>query len=167
MEIGRKIYYEISTGDPVYPALESCSNGVLTTKNRDFTVYPFLVSLNPVLYDFVQLAYGERETELQNMGSMHVDPTTKALTIHPRLTIASDKAQITANGTDKATVAVTVQDTINPHAISFSVNGGAPVVVNTANGIAMLPVTTTVPGTYTITATSDIYGTNSVTVKGV
>lgn len=86
---------------------------------------------------------------------------------YPRLTIATDKTQITANGVDTATITVTVQDTISPHAISFTVNNGTPVVANTANGVATLSITTTVSGDYTVTATSDIYGTNSVTVKGV
>lgn len=86
---------------------------------------------------------------------------------YPRLAITTDKTSITANGTDTATITVTVQDTVNPHAISFTVNNGAPVVKNTVNGVATLPITTTVAGNYIVTATSDLYGTNSVTVKGV
>lgn len=86
---------------------------------------------------------------------------------YPRLTISTDKPQVTANGIDTATLTVTVQDTINPHAIFFTVNNGIPVNVNTLNGMATLPITTTLIGDYVITATSDLYGTNSVTVKGV
>lgn len=86
---------------------------------------------------------------------------------YPRLNILTNKAQIMADGVDTATITVNVQDTVNPHQISFSVNNGTPVVVNTVNGIATLPVTTTVPGDYIVTATSDLYGTNSVTIKGV
>ena len=86
---------------------------------------------------------------------------------YPLLAITVDKAQITANGTDTATITVTVQDAVNPHTISFTVNNGSPVIVNTANGVATLPITTTVAGDYIVTATSDIYGTNSVTIKGV
>lgn len=170
MNIGHRIYFEITTGNVVYPIRETRegSDPKETTQIEDFALYPHLKALNPVNYDFIQLDYTDiRNADLETMGSCHVDPTTKALTIYPRLTIASDKVQITANGTDTATITVTVQGTVSPHAISFTVNNGAPVVVNTANGIATLPITTTLIGDYVITAVSDLYGTNSVTVKGV
>ncbi|MHB1651382.1 MAG: Ig-like domain-containing protein [Desulfitobacteriaceae bacterium] len=167
MKIGRKIYYELATGNIILDAGERQGAVIETPQSEDFAIYPQFIGKDPSAIDFIQLLYGERSAEFINLGSMHVDPVTKALTIYPRLTITTDKLQITANGTDTATVTVTVQDTVNPHAISFTVNNGAPVSVNTVNGVATLPLTTTVTGDYTITATSDLYGTNSVTVKGV
>lgn len=166
MEIGRKIYYD-AIGNVICDTGERMGDVVETTKDDDFTKYVQLIGKDPTTINYIQLVYGERSTEFANVGSMHVDPVTKILTIYQRLTIVSDKTQIATNGTDAATITVTVQDTVNPHAISFTVNNGAPVVVNTSNGIATLPITTTLAGDYIITATSDLYGTNSVAVKGV
>lgn len=168
MSVGRKIYYETFTGNTIFPPLESRSDPAIeTSKEQDFLAYPFLKTLDPTKYDFVQLAFNERESDIQNMGSCHVNPVTKVLTIYPRLTITTDKVQITANGTDTATIKVTVQDITQTHSISFTVNNGTPVIVNTANGVATLPITTTVVGDYVIKVTSDLYGTNSITVRGV
>ncbi len=167
MQIGRKIYFDKSTGNVLLDCGEREGGVIETNKEDDFSVFPQLIGKDSSTSDFIQLAHGERSSEFLKMGSMHVDPTTKALTIYPRLTISTDKPQITSDGVDTATVTVSVQDTVQPHAINFTVNNGSPVVVNTVNGVATLPITTTVPGDYVVTASSDIYGTNSVTVKGV
>lgn len=168
MQRSRKIAYNTATGDvlDVYDGDEVFDVIHETTQSEAF-LRPNLLGVNPSTIGFLTLNYGERRAEFLNMGSCYVDPVTKVLTIYPRLTITTDKAQITANGTDTATITVTVQDTVSPHAISFSVNGGAPVVKNTANGVTTLSMTTTIPKDYIITATSDIYGSNSVIVKGV
>ncbi len=167
MQIGRRIYFDMSTGDIILNTGERIGDVRETSKEEDFMVYPQLIRKDPTKIDFLQLFYGERASEFSTMGSMHVDPATKTLIIYPRLTISTDKTQITADGIDTATVTATIQDTTQSHAISFTVNNGAPVVVNTVNGATALPITTTMPGDYIVTATSDIYGTNSVTVKGV
>jgi len=167
MDIGRKIYYDKATGDVLQDCGVRMGSVIATTQTQDFRAYTALQPYLQSAVDFIQLAYGERSAEFTDMGSMHVDPATKALTIYPRLTISTDKTQITVNGTDTATITVTVQATINSHAISFTVNSGPPVTINTSNGAAKLPITTTIPGDYVITATSDLYGANSVIVKGV
>lgn len=165
MEVGRKIYYEISTGNVVYPPLESCSNGILTTKEQDFLNYSFLKTLDSTKYDFIQLAFSEKESELQNMGSCHIDPATKELTVYPRLTILTDKAQITANGTDTATITVSG---VSTDVVTFSINGvdQTPTVTPT-NGSATFLFATNALGTFTIGARTNLYGQNSLTVKGV
>lgn len=167
MQIGRKIYFDKSIGKVLLDTGERMGDVIETTQLDDFSTFPQLKGIDPTTTDFIKLAYAERNAEFMNMGSMHIDPATKILTIYPQLTISSNKAQITANGTDTATITVTVQDTVNPHAISFTVNNGTPVIINTVNGVATLPITTTVIGDYVVKATSDIYGTNSVAVKGV
>lgn len=167
LQIGRKIYYEKMSGNVLVDTGERFGDVFETTKELEFSVYPQLMGKDPTTIDFIQLAYGERYAEFLNMGSLHIDPVTKILTIYPRLIITTNKAQITANGTDTATITVTVHDTTVAHAISFTVNNGAPVVVNTVSGVATLPITTTLIGNYIVTATSDLYGTNAVTVMGV
>lgn len=165
----RKIFYNLSNGNVIDIADGDEVFGEVhgTTWEEAFRDRPSLKNIDPLTVDMLEFGYLDRKTEFDNMGSCHIDPTAKVLTIYQRLTISTDKAQITANGIDTATITVTVQDTVSPHTISFTVNNGTQVAVNTADGVAVLPMTTTLTGDYIVTATSDIYGTNSVTVKGV
>lgn len=80
MEIGRKIYYNSTTGEILADTGERQGNVIETTLAQDLVNYP---QLQGVTIDFIQLAYGERAEEFANMTSYSVNPTTKQLTINP------------------------------------------------------------------------------------
>lgn len=167
MDIGRKIYYELATGNVLVDTGERQGDVIETTQTDDFSTFSELNGKDPSTIVSIQLNFGDRDSEFLNMGSMHVDPSTQVLTIYPKLSISADKTQITANGTDTATITVSIQDIANSHAINFAVNNGTPNTVNTSNGVATYGLTTTLTGNFVVTATSDLYGTNSITVTGV
>lgn len=166
LQIGRRVYYTKDTGNVLLFTAERSVDVRERTVEEDITTFSQLQGVGANL-DYIQLAYGECANEFANLGSLHVVPLTKVLTIYPRLIISTDKTQITANGTDTAIITVTVQDTANPQAINFTVNSGVPVTINTSNGVATFGLTTTLTGDYVVTASSNLYGTNSITVKGV
>lgn len=80
-----------------------------------------------------------------------------------------DKPQITANGTDTATITATVDDKTSTELIEFYDNTGVLIqTVACVNGQAQLPVTATVPGDIVVIAKSTTkYGQNQVLVKAV
>lgn len=154
MEIGKRIYYEKSTGNVILDKGEMQGSVIETTQPEDFAIFPGLLGKDPSSIDFLQLSYGERADEFDNMGSMRVDPQTRELIIYPRLTISTDKTQIQANGTDTAIIT-------SDQAENFSVDGGQEYAVNP------FQFASTIPGVYAITAKSTLYGQNSLTVEVV
>lgn len=88
-EIGRKIYYDVSTGAVLCDTGERQGFVCETTQADDFAAYPQLSEVDPATVGIIQLAYGERADEFANMVSMSVDPATGILTITPQ-TVVSD-----------------------------------------------------------------------------
>lgn len=90
--IGRKIYYELSTGNVVLVTEEKHGiNAVNTTKEQDFQLYSPLQVRNPDTIGVIQLEYGQNAAEFQSARSVHVNPETKELQFeypeyHPPLT---------------------------------------------------------------------------------
>lgn len=165
MQIGRKLYYDISTGKVLVDKGEMQGAVRETTLEEDKLAYAKLSEYTESTIGVLKLAYGERSQEFNDFGSMKVN--NDELIIYPKLTITVNKYEIVTDGIDTTTITVTIQDVLTSHSINFTVNDGSAITVNTVNGIAELQFDTTLPGDYIIKAESDIYGINSITIKGV
>lgn len=75
MSVGRKIYYELTTGDVVLTTLEKL-NGTNTTKEQDFAMYDALQAYNPEAIGIMQLDYGEYASDFLTANSWRVDLET-------------------------------------------------------------------------------------------
>ena len=80
MSVGRKIYYELTTGDVILITPEKHSeNAINTTKEQDFMMYDVLAARNPDTIGLIQLEYGQYQAEFQSARSVKVDPETKEI----------------------------------------------------------------------------------------
>jgi len=78
--IGRKIYYELATGDVILIVTEKHGqNAINTTKEQDFQMYDVLAVRNPDTVGVIQLEYGQYQAEFQSARSVKVNPETKEL----------------------------------------------------------------------------------------
>ena len=75
MQIGRKIYYELQTGDVVLVVPEKFS-GIQTTKEQDFAMYEALSIRNPETVGVIELEYGQYSSDFQTCNSVRVDVGT-------------------------------------------------------------------------------------------
>lgn len=77
MPIGRKLYYELDTGDVILVVPEKHSaNAKNTTKEQDFQMYEVLQARNPETVGLIQLEYGQYQAEFQSARSVKVDIET-------------------------------------------------------------------------------------------
>lgn len=80
MAIGRKVYYELATGDVVLTTLEKPNiNAVNTTKEQDFEIYDVLQARNPDTVGVIQLEFGQYQSEFQTAKSYKVNLETNEL----------------------------------------------------------------------------------------
>lgn len=78
--IGRKVYYELATGDVILITPEKHSEFAIdTTKEQDFQMYDVLAVRNPDTVEVIQLEYGQYQAEFQSARSVKVNPETKEL----------------------------------------------------------------------------------------
>jgi hypothetical protein len=78
--IGRKIYYELTTGDVILIVPEKHGqNAINTTKEQDFQMYDVLTARNPETVGMIQLEYGQYQGEFQSARSVKVDLETNEL----------------------------------------------------------------------------------------
>ncbi len=75
MKVGRKIYYELQTGDVVLVVPEKFS-GIQTTKEQDFAMYETLSIRNPETVGVIQLEYGQYSSDFQTCSAVRVDVAT-------------------------------------------------------------------------------------------
>lgn len=61
MQIGRKIYYEILTGNVIYLTESRSGNAIETTTEQDFVMYAALHAYVPETVGCIQLDYGQYE----------------------------------------------------------------------------------------------------------
>ncbi|AFL99771.1 hypothetical protein Desde_1346 [Desulfitobacterium dehalogenans ATCC 51507] len=78
MQIGRKIYYELTIGDVVLTTLEKL-NGINTTKEQDFAMYDALQAYSPEAIGVMQLEYGQYQSDFLTANSWKVDLETGSL----------------------------------------------------------------------------------------
>ena len=80
MPVGRKIYYELATGDVVLIVPEKHhSNAINTTKEQDFQIYDVLQVRNPEQIGLIQLEYGELRGDFEKCKAVKVDLETGEL----------------------------------------------------------------------------------------
>lgn len=90
--IGKKIYYELVTGDVVLTTLEkSNTNAINTTKEQDFEIYDVLQARDINSVGVIQLEFGQYQGEFQSAKSYKVNLDTNELVFeypeyHPPLT---------------------------------------------------------------------------------
>lgn len=79
MQIGRKLYYELLTGDVILITPEKIS-GINTTKEQDFAMYDVLSARNPEQVGVIQLEYGQYRRDFELCGNnVRVDLETGEL----------------------------------------------------------------------------------------
>ena len=80
MPVGRKLYYELATGDVILITPEKHSEfAINTTKEQDFQMYDVLAARNPDTIGVIQIEYGQYSAEFQSARSVHVNPETQEL----------------------------------------------------------------------------------------
>jgi hypothetical protein len=78
--IGKKVYYELSTGDVILIVPEKHAiNATNTTKEQDFQMYDVLSARNPDTIGCIQLEYRQYESDFQSANSVKVDLETGQL----------------------------------------------------------------------------------------
>lgn len=79
MEIGRRIYYELSTGKVLVDTGERSGSVVETTVPDDFMAYMVLSERVPATVGVIQLAYSELATEFASATGYFVDVATSTI----------------------------------------------------------------------------------------
>jgi len=75
--IGRKLYYDITTGNEVLIIpQQSNSNAVATTKEQDFIMFDVLQARNPSQVGVIQFDYNEMQGDFEQCNSVKVDLET-------------------------------------------------------------------------------------------
>ena len=161
MEIGHRLYYDLTSGDVLFDTGERAGDVIETTFDQDVAVYPALKGRTTADTGYVDFTYGDAQFS-KPYGSAHVDPATKALTLYPVATITANPTAIPADGTTTSTITVSGLSTTDP--VAFSVNGGTSNSITPTNGSATITFKTQVTGTYDIVATTTQNGGASVVV---
>lgn len=84
MLIGRKIYFEIATGNVVLDTGEREGAVVETTKEQDFESYLALNERNPETVGVIKLDYGQFAEDFAQSNGYRVNPETKQLEFYYR-----------------------------------------------------------------------------------
>ncbi|MCQ4363023.1 hypothetical protein KQR54_18160 [Mycobacterium gordonae] len=75
MQIGRRIYYELSTGNVIVNTGERSGSVVETTQEQDFTAYAALAERVPSTVGVIELAYGQYAQDFAEATGYRVDIT--------------------------------------------------------------------------------------------
>jgi hypothetical protein len=79
MEIGRKIYYELATGNYLLDTGERSGLVIETTQEQDFESYAALAERVPETIGVIQLEYGELAQDFMECNGYQVNLTTGLL----------------------------------------------------------------------------------------
>lgn len=161
MQIGRRIYYDLSTGNVVQDLGERQGSVYVTTVEEDFNTFPSLIGLPIESVGIIELTYGERYNEFLNMGSYHVDPATETLIIYPRLIVTQDKSTIQADGVDTATLTV---NTAGNEVVTFRVDG-MDYLQNPTDGACSFSINSDLPGTIQVEIITEKYGRSTIKIE--
>lgn len=78
--IGFKIYYEKETGEVILTIPErNHVNAVETTKEQDIIMFDVLGARNPEIIDFIQLEFGQYQSDFQTARSWRVNMETRQI----------------------------------------------------------------------------------------
>ncbi|GAB6927037.1 hypothetical protein JCM10914A_10200 [Paenibacillus sp. JCM 10914] len=75
-ELGRKLYYQPSTGNVVFTRGEMTGHVIESTKEQDFASYSKLADYNPNTIGVVQLEHGQYAEEFAACNGYRVNPGT-------------------------------------------------------------------------------------------
>jgi hypothetical protein len=73
MQIGRRIYYDLATGNKIIDTGERSGSVVETTQEQDFAAYTALAERVPSTVGVIQLAYGEYAQDFAECNGYRVD----------------------------------------------------------------------------------------------
>lgn len=79
MEIGKKIFYDTSTGNVLIEVGERRGFVVETTLEQDIQTFKTLSERNPETFDFIKLVYGEYAQDFMECNGYRINPETKQL----------------------------------------------------------------------------------------
>jgi len=79
MNIGRRIYYELETGNVIVDTGERMGDVTPTTVEQDYDTYADLREYFPYAVGHIDLPYGEYKQDFMECTSYRVDPETKLL----------------------------------------------------------------------------------------
>lgn len=79
MKIGRKIYYEIATGNVILDTGERQGSVVLTSLEQDIQTYKALSERNRESFDVIELPFGAYRQDFAESNGYRVNPETKEL----------------------------------------------------------------------------------------
>jgi hypothetical protein len=88
MEIGRKIYYDKTTGNVYVDVVERSGDVVETTQEDDFQVYTALHGIDPITVGAIQLEFAQYADNFKKYP-FHIDPATEQIVwdTSPQLTL--------------------------------------------------------------------------------
>lgn len=79
MKIGRRIYYDIATGNVLIDTGERQGDVSPTTVNQDIQTYQSLHSRLRESYDYTEFEYGEYAQDFTECSGYRVNPTTRKI----------------------------------------------------------------------------------------
>ena len=77
--VGRKIYFDKLTGNPLVNTGEHYGNVLETTTEQDFEIYTALSERNPETVGLLELEYGQYADEFTQASGYRVNPETGTL----------------------------------------------------------------------------------------
>lgn len=93
VQVPRKIYYDLATGNLIQDTGEHSGDVIETTEDQDFAAYISLSERVKASVGCLTLAYGDHATEFSTCSSYRVNPTD--LTIEFSYTTGTQTAPIT------------------------------------------------------------------------
>ena len=80
MKIGRKLYYDLITGEVLVDTGEREGNAIKTrTVDQDIAIYTALSEHNRESFDYIELEYGQYAQDFAEANGYRVNPETKTL----------------------------------------------------------------------------------------
>ena len=94
MQIGRKLYYDLATGNIIQDTGERSGDVVETTQEQDFAAYKTLAERTPETVGVLELEYGEYKQDFAECTGYRVNIETGALEFsYPNPDATPDKPQ--------------------------------------------------------------------------
>lgn len=78
-QIGRRIYFDVSTGNVIMDKGEMNGDVVETTVEEDILIYSVLIERNRDSFDFIELEYGQFAQDFAQCNGFRVNLATKEL----------------------------------------------------------------------------------------
>lgn len=79
IKIGRRIYYDVNTGNVILDKGEIVGNVIITTITQDIETFIVLSERNRETYDYIELEHGEYAQDFAECNGYRVNVETKTL----------------------------------------------------------------------------------------